>query len=1189
MYTLKDCYKVNTRFHRSVHIELDKSLDGYIVTQAGIKVIERIIDALNKPISTRAWSIIGPYGSGKSAFIIFLKSLVGPGKAPSVIHARNLLKKENKVLHDKLFGPQSKTEYSKKTFCRALVSAGRERLEYSILKGLLNGLNDFYESSTAKPDSLIKNLENSIQRCGNGQTPSNDEIIQLCIDTITNVKESKGAGLILVIDELGKTLETAALDHDHDIFILQKLAELASRRNDPPFLLFTLLHQSFDHYASKLDLEKRNEWSKIQGRFEDIPFVDSSDQVFKLIASAIIPTYDKKIESHIKASTENIFTSYNHIFKDDHQYLSKRSIKLLQQCLPLHPLTSMVLVPLFRGKFSQNNRSLFTFITSTEPFGFVDFLNKKQPHDFPDKYSCYQLHHLYDYLSANLGISLFTHHNGKKWVEIDNALSRTVDEMERKIIKTTGVLNLFSDFAGSSINEAMIAFALNADSEKEQKNIKEAVSSLCRKSVIVFRRYSSSYRVWGGSDIDIEQRVLDAKRDAVSDQSILASLNKYFPLRPKVAKRHLHKTGTVRYFKLRYVADFDLECELKKDFGNEDGQILLILKMDNDKKRTIKELQNTLKQSKKAISSRTLIGVAIESDSLINSFKELLALQIVKKSTPELQGDKIALRELDARLAEMTQIVLKSSEELFFPGEKMSGLKTEWFDIEKGKNNISKRYMSQWISDICDREFKNTPLLKNELINRDKVSSTSSMARRLLIQAILEKSNIERVGIKGFPPEYSMYLSVCRKSGIHKQIDNNTWKISVDEQNLEESWKAIMKFILNYLDDNSFRKVAVTELYSKLKKPPFGIKEGVHPVILTMVLKSYEDDIAMFSHGTFLPDIKTSDLELLTKVPQNYELQLCQIKGIKAAVFDQIIKAFLDKETQKRFNKNPSLLHIVKVFCTFVSSLPQYVKLTSDLSDKAKSVRKFLLEAKEPANLLFRDLPVACGLKSITETIDTDISIAEKFVIELKRCITELQRKEDGLYSKVESILFNAFNIDDSNMESRGIISDRSSMIISVTLDPIFKGFLVRVADDLEYKSWLDSIGTIVTGKPPLNWTDNDLLKYEHEMSLFSSKIKKYETLAVEVGKKSLNINDEIAQISIISNRQKEKSHVFHVKKNQKDQIDKISNFIIERIEGLDINADSDLVLAALSKSTAKIIEKMETKKPMPESSNRND
>src|SRR5262249_57696812 len=51
----------------------------------------------------------------------------------------------------------------------------------------------------------------------------------------------------------------------------------------------------------------------------------------------------------------------------------------LQECLiacyPLHPLTAVVLGPLFR-QLAQNERSLFAFLASSEPFGFQEFLRE---------------------------------------------------------------------------------------------------------------------------------------------------------------------------------------------------------------------------------------------------------------------------------------------------------------------------------------------------------------------------------------------------------------------------------------------------------------------------------------------------------------------------------------------------------------------------------------------------------------------------------------------------------------------------------------------------------------------------------------------------------------------------------------------------------------------------------------------
>ena len=67
---------------------------------------------------------------------------------------------------------------------------------------------------------------------------------------------------------MGKFLEAAAQDGS-DIYILQQLAEAASRSNGR-FLLVGVLHQAFEEYAHRLSHEMRDEWAKIQGRFIDL-------------------------------------------------------------------------------------------------------------------------------------------------------------------------------------------------------------------------------------------------------------------------------------------------------------------------------------------------------------------------------------------------------------------------------------------------------------------------------------------------------------------------------------------------------------------------------------------------------------------------------------------------------------------------------------------------------------------------------------------------------------------------------------------------------------------------------------------------------------------------------------------------------------------------------------------------------
>src|SRR6266540_2293610 len=87
---------VATRFTRSIHIRRDYAdtqtgLYGYQVTPLVVQTIERMLVGLDTTSTERAFSIIGPYGSGKSAFGVFLahylRSTVGTRRAMVRTHS----------------------------------------------------------------------------------------------------------------------------------------------------------------------------------------------------------------------------------------------------------------------------------------------------------------------------------------------------------------------------------------------------------------------------------------------------------------------------------------------------------------------------------------------------------------------------------------------------------------------------------------------------------------------------------------------------------------------------------------------------------------------------------------------------------------------------------------------------------------------------------------------------------------------------------------------------------------------------------------------------------------------------------------------------------------------------------------------------------------------------------------------
>src|SRR3954471_6299764 len=71
---------VRGRFYRSVQIAKDwknpQSVQEYLLTPTARDLATQMLAGLQTPGGNRAWSITGPYGTGKSAFALFLTDLL---------------------------------------------------------------------------------------------------------------------------------------------------------------------------------------------------------------------------------------------------------------------------------------------------------------------------------------------------------------------------------------------------------------------------------------------------------------------------------------------------------------------------------------------------------------------------------------------------------------------------------------------------------------------------------------------------------------------------------------------------------------------------------------------------------------------------------------------------------------------------------------------------------------------------------------------------------------------------------------------------------------------------------------------------------------------------------------------------------------------------------------------------------
>src|SRR4029079_4495089 len=103
------------------------------------------------------------------------------------------------------------------------------------------------------------------------------------------------------------------------------------------------------------------------------------------------------------------------------------------------------------------------------------------------------------------------------------------------------------------------------------------------------------------------------------------------------------------------------------------------------------------------------------------------------------------------------------------------------------------------------------------------------------------------------------------------------------EPAVRELWNAIDCF----LDETEGGRKSVDALFAMLRQPPFGLKDGILPVLLAAVLVHGHSQVALYEEGSFVPRPNAAVFERIFRSPVKFELQRFRIVGPRAEVFQQ--------------------------------------------------------------------------------------------------------------------------------------------------------------------------------------------------------------------------------------------------------------------------------------------------------------
>ncbi len=405
----------------------------------------------------------------------------------------------------------------------------------------------------------------------------------------------------------------------------------------------------------------------------------------------------------------------------------------------------------------------------------------------------------------------------------------------------------------------------------------------------------------------------------------------------------------------------------------------------------------------------------------------------------------------------------------------------------------SARSRQRLVSAACEKTYPHTPRLPNELINRRALTSVAAAARRNLFEAMLVAGHLENCGIEGYPPERSMYASLLKESGIHRQNDAGDWSFGAPDPSRDPALRAVWDTIERFLFNGSAELKArpVTELMDELRLPPFGVSEGMIPVLLCASLLYHADEILLYEDGAFVTGLDAATFERLAKRPEFFAVQGVRITGERAKVIARLAKGLLKPDEPQTVGR------LVRALYLRVARLPMYSLRTFRVSKEAQAVRELLKEAREPERLLLVELPQAVGAEPLSDESREDDENTTRFFDGLNAALFSWFRAFPNLITRVNTTLFEIFGA-----ESRDDLKERFANVQELIREPRLKALAARIADEpTDETKWVESVASAVHGRVPGSWTDSDEGKYSDALYTLLISLQSVELVAVAKAK----------------------------------------------------------------------------------------
>ena len=1116
-------------FQYSVNIAYDiydeKKIKSYIPSTGSLQIIEDILASTDNRSTDRARILTGSYGKGKSHLILYVLALLSGQKASLFSTAIEKAAKENPNLSNNIKAyltsgkkllpviVNATSLNVKATFLQSLDSALKQAglskiMPTTFFDAAIEKIHSWkerfpttykaFEKSTGRNgESFVKSLQNYDQACydlfvkvypsltsGSEFNPLvGSDIISIYDSVIAAIKPLGYNGIFVVYDEFGKFLE-GSVDKSSamDIKLIQDFAEKCNRSGANQLHIMLISHKSIENYIGKLPKNKVDAWKAVSNRFKSISISNDEAEIYDMIATVL--NRDEEPFEHFVRLHQNRFDALTQIALKDSTFHSIQLSDpkgLVYRCYPLHPY-SLLLLPRISELVAQNERTIFTFLSSMERYSVPYFL-RTDDSEFP----IIEPDYIYDYFEKLFKGEPYGSTIKKQWQITTAALAKLKEydnELAEKIIKTIALIYCVNDFEIVPPSWDLICDIYSVNYSWAE--IEAAKEILKKAHLLIELLYKPYVRISEGSRHDVLELIQQEVYKLEKTIKTSAAFNEYCNINYLYPVQYNDENEIVRYFDFRFIGVDELPDITPTGLflqTNADGIVYAILAQTEDEIAMANEAVSNI-HNRRAVF--IVPKTCFDCKSIAAGYQAILNLK-------SIYADK------EIELLEELNYILEDRQNVLD-----SYIVNTFFRFDKGNSSVyydghvqdvsRKAQLSQLLSSIMSNIYNKTPRIVNDLINKNQISSTIKSARNKILSALLYGSYKKNLGLTGNGPELNILRSTLIIPGVFINEDDAHIELDCSDCKVKEILFEIKKYIIQstHTHNNNFE-----ELYDVLISPyyGYGLKRGIIPIYLAVVFAQYREHVTILRHDRELP-LSATVLCDIDCSPADYSVVLEEWddkKEIYIANLEDIFSDYVNASDKS----NGSFVYIVKAMRRWYLQLPKYAVITRRVClsdgtmsplDKASIRFRNMLSSPElnSHEFLFEQLPkifesndydlVIKSLRYSYQCInDTYKNVHIKLIAEVK--VLFGVSKTDSL----SSVLANFY--DDLKVTTKEhLFSGKASMFLDIAKHP----------NNDEYKL-IETIARAIFNLRMSDFTDEIMSCYVHDLKAVVDEIKSYD------------------------------------------------------------------------------------------------